>query len=371
MRAEIKDGLLIVIPESDAERAAFGAWRALCSGHVFYLDSKGRDGALHDLGPREIACNEPINIGFNATERRWRIISNLAPTPFTMRGRSYASVEGFWQGLKFPDEATRARVAQLAGTDAVKAASRASAEGSFMLDGQSYGFGGPGHHALMTEACWAKFTQHDAAREALLATGTRPLTHRMRRDSVTIPGALMTDIWMRIRDQLRHGHATICYFDRDRAYYGFLSHFEPSPIVLDGEHWPTVEHYYQTQKSFDPAYRLAIRQNAAPGVVKQLATTAKPGAVNPASSWFAQTGEAPRADWAEVKLDIMRRADWAKFSQNPHLAARLLETGDAELIEDSPLDGFWGVGPDGEGLNWAGRVLMEVRTRLRQEGTRD
>ena len=27
---------------------------------------------------------------------------------------------------------------------------------------------------------------------------------------------------------------------------------------------------------------------------------------------------------------------------------------------------FWGIGPDGRGLNWAGRVLMEVRELLRR-----
>jgi len=51
----------------------------------------------------------------------------------------------------------------------------------------------------------------------------------------------------------------ILYFARDRADFVFLSHFYPSPILLDGEIWPTVEHYYQAQKSDDPAYRDAIR----------------------------------------------------------------------------------------------------------------
>ena len=46
----------------------------------------------------------------------------------------------------------------------------------------------------------------------------------------------------------------------------------------------------------------------------------------------------------------------------------LLATGDAELVEDSPGEPFWGIGPDGAGLNWAGRVLMEVRTQLRRNG---
>ena len=60
------------------------------------------------------------------------------------------------------------------------------------------------------------------------------------------------------------------------------------------------------------------------------------------------------------ELEIMKRGDHAKYAQNPELAARLLATGDAELIEDSDSDGFWGIGKNGDGPNWAGRVLMEV-----------
>lgn len=49
--------------------------------------------------------------------------------------------------------------------------------------------GGPDHWRLMEMACRAKFTQNADARMALLATGTRPLIHRVRRDSRTIPGS--------------------------------------------------------------------------------------------------------------------------------------------------------------------------------------
>jgi ribA/ribD-fused uncharacterized protein len=82
-------------------------------------------------------------------------------------------------------------------------------------------------------------------------------------------------------------------------------------------------------------------------------------------SWFRKNAKQVRPDWHDVKLDIMRRADQAKFEQNAHLAVLLLATGDTELIEDSPSEPFWGIGSDGLGLNWAGRVLMEVRNQLR------
>ena len=59
------------------------------------------------------------------------------------------------------------------------------------------------HWRLMEAACRAKFEQCSEARAALLATGNRPLTHVVRRDSRTIPGVVMAEIWMRIRRRLR------------------------------------------------------------------------------------------------------------------------------------------------------------------------
>jgi ribA/ribD-fused uncharacterized protein len=113
-----------------------------------------------------------------------------------------------------------------------------------------------------------------------------------------------------------------------------------------------------------PLTGAAIRAAAHPGHAKRLA--APPTAPRRASkdSWFKLRGREPRADWHDVKLEIMRRADRAKYEQNPELAAMLLATGDAELIEDSPSEPFWGIGPDGNGSNWAGRVLMEIRESL-------
>jgi ribA/ribD-fused uncharacterized protein len=156
----------------------------------------------------------------------------------------------------------------------------------------------------------------------------------------------------------------ILYFARDRENFGFLSHFYPSPIVLEGETWPTVEHFYQAQKSDDRGYREAIRSAGSPGKAKRLAAHPDAPRRISHSSWFRKSAVRPRVDWHDVKLAVMRQADWAKFNQNPQLAAMLLATGSATLIEDSSSEPFWGLGRDGDGQNWAGRVLMEVRERL-------
>jgi hypothetical protein len=37
------------------------------------------------------------------------LLSNFAPTPFTFRGQRYASLEGFWQMMKYPENTNDAR----------------------------------------------------------------------------------------------------------------------------------------------------------------------------------------------------------------------------------------------------------------------
>lgn len=156
----------------------------------------------------------------------------------------------------------------------------------------------------------------------------------------------------------------ILYFARDREAFGFLSHFHPAPIDLDGDIWPTVEHYYQAQKSLDPAYRAAVRAAKSAGMAKRLAAPPRAPRRISFQSWFRKNAALPRDDWDDVKLDIMRRADLAKFTQHADLGARLVATHPAQLEEDSPFELFWGTGKDGDGQNWAGRILMEIRDRL-------
>lgn len=174
-----------------------------------------------------------------------------------------------------------------------------------------------------------------------------------------------TWFWPRRRPALSvPADGRVLFYKRDRAAFGFLSNFHPAPFTLDGEAWPTAEHYYQAQKSDDPEYRQAVRAAATPGRAKRLG--AAPGGPRKAAgqSWFRQHGKEPRADWDAAKVEVMRRAVRAKFEQNPELAGRLRATGAAELVEDSDADSFWGAGADGRGQNWLGRMLMEVRQQL-------
>jgi ribA/ribD-fused uncharacterized protein len=63
----------------------------------------------------------------------------------------------------------------------------------------------------------------------------------------------------------------------------------------------------------------------------------------------------------------MREAVLAKFTQNADLRAVLLATGDADLVEHTSNDDYWGDGGDGHGKNKLGRILMSVRDELRAQ----
>jgi predicted NAD-dependent protein-ADP-ribosyltransferase YbiA (DUF1768 family) len=206
MRVEVKPTVIVLISESDADAELLTSWSACAHDHVFAADARSRRAlVLRDLGARPEATREPINVMSTSSDPSIRLISNFADTPFVLDHRVYASVEGFWQGLKFPDKADRARVARLTGGAARRAGEQAANAESFVYDGALIRTGCWDHWALMRAACSAKFTQHQPAREALLKTGDRPLVHRVRRDSRTIPGVIMAEIWMDIRARLRRG----------------------------------------------------------------------------------------------------------------------------------------------------------------------
>jgi ribA/ribD-fused uncharacterized protein len=136
--------------------------------------------------------------------------------------------------------------------------------------------------------------------------------------------------------------------------YGFLSNFFLAAMVLEGRQWPSVEHYYQAAKTLDPAFSERIRTAPTADEAKKLGR---------------DLACVLREDWDKVKADVMRRALAAKFSQHPDLAAMLLETGDAVLVENSKKDYYWGCGADGTGKSMLGVLLMELRTSLAGDGS--
>ncbi|KKK66448.1 hypothetical protein LCGC14_2964000 [marine sediment metagenome] len=129
--------------------------------------------------------------------------------------------------------------------------------------------------------------------------------------------------------------------------HGYCSNFYRSPVMIDDEVWPTVEHYYQAQKTFDHQEQTMILRCQTPLEAK-----------------FAGYHVKLRPDWEEVKERVMLSGLRAKFTQHPDLKEKLLATGDDFLHEDSPWDKYWGyVG--GRGQDRLGKLLMITRDKLR------
>lgn len=139
-------------------------------------------------------------------------------------------------------------------------------------------------------------------------------------------------------------------FYSTRGEFGAFSNFSLHPFTLDGERWPTSEHYFQAQKFAGTEHEAVVRQARTP---------------KEAASLGRDRARPLRRDWERVKDDVMRRAVRAKFTAHPALRDLLLATGEAELIEAAPRDFYWGEGADGSGKNMLGKLLMEVRAELR------
>jgi len=141
-------------------------------------------------------------------------------------------------------------------------------------------------------------------------------------------------------------------FYRVNEPYGAFSNFSPHPVALKSRTWPTSEHYFQAQKFAGSDHEEAIRLAKSPMVAARM----------------GRTRERPlRTDWEKVKETIMREVLDAKFTQHADLRSLLLSTGEAELVEHTRNDRYWGDGGDGTGKNRLGELLMELRARLRKE----
>jgi type I restriction enzyme S subunit len=81
-----------------------------------------------------------------------------------------------------------------------------------------------------------------------------------------------------------------------------------------------------------------------------------------------------RADWDHVRVRIMRWSLRMKLANNWNtFSALLLKTGERPIVEESRKDDFWGakVVEDGDtlvGMNVLGRLLMELREQVKQQG---
>ncbi len=138
-----------------------------------------------EAGPGEVILSKRNELG---------LLSNFAATPFVFKGKRYASLEGFWQMMKYPESPTdprakfaglewkftREQVSQLTSFEA-KAAGTLADQNMKKMGITWVSFAGkhfeyrppkPGeHYRLIVAATRAKVDQNPEVKKVLLATG--------------------------------------------------------------------------------------------------------------------------------------------------------------------------------------------------------
>ena len=146
-------------------------------------------------------------------------------------------------------------------------------------------------------------------------------------------------------------------FRKTKETYGGLSNMASGyPINIDGCRILTSEALYQ-----------ACRFPHMPDVQRLIIGQRSPMTAKMKSKPYRKDG---RRDWDSVRVPIMRWCLRVKLIQNWDRFSRLLlETGQRLIVEESRKDDFWGAKPKDtdilEGQNVLGRLLMELREKLR------
>jgi len=154
------------------------------------------------------------------------VLSNFAATPFTFRGKRYASLEGFWQMMKYPEDDqdprarfpgltwvfTREEVAQLSGFEAKRAGTLAGENmkrmgiGWVTFEGERMEYYVPmkgRHYELIAAATWEKVRRSPEVKKVLLSTGDLVLRPDHHQGADTPPAWRYYDILMEIRSRLQ------------------------------------------------------------------------------------------------------------------------------------------------------------------------
>jgi hypothetical protein len=157
------------------------------------------------------------------------LLSNFAATPFEFRGQTYASLEGLWQSMKYPEGPgdPRAQAAghfdlawphsrrEVAGMVAFEANTAGQAADQIMriigidwvsFEGEQIRFMGADqqrHYAIIEAATWAKVRQNPEVEKILLSTGDLVLKPDHTTEEKHPPPAWRYyDIYMKIRGEL-------------------------------------------------------------------------------------------------------------------------------------------------------------------------
>lgn len=138
-------------------------------------------------------------------------------------------------------------------------------------------------------------------------------------------------------------------FYEDKYY--MLSNLSAHAVKFEGRLFPTSEHAYQASKFIDDKVVEEIRRAKSPLEAKVVA-----------KSKLGTSAENP--NWQSDKLLTMEKILKAKLDQHLEVKNAVISTGNAEIVEDSPVDSFWGCGKDGKGESHLGKLWMKIRKEL-------
>ncbi|KAE8231928.1 hypothetical protein CF326_g3048 [Tilletia indica] len=141
------------------------------------------------------------------------------------------------------------------------------------------------------------------------------------------------------------------FFGVETEPFFFLSNFFPSTLSFGPHKFLTAEALFQAAKF---GSWTALRDS----IIK---TTWAEDMMDKVQRWSKHVPH----DWEERRLEVMKEVQTLKYAQYEQLRARLIQTGDCDLIYKSNTDNFFGCGQDGQGLNHLGRILMDIRTSSR------
>ena len=147
----------------------------------------------------------------------------------------------------------------------------------------------------------------------------------------------------RLNIQFQKNTNKTLYFYDPNGKNGYLSNLSQYGFKLGGVHWLSVEHFYKSHKYVNPEIN----------TYKNLEELDK-------NEFQYQ----PRRDWEYIKQAVMYTGLFHKFHQNPELKRRLIDTKEYYLAEESLKDYYWGIGKDGRGNNYLGKLLMQLREQL-------
>ncbi len=157
------------------------------------------------------------------------VFSNFTPTPFVLDGKRYASVEGFWQMMKFPENSsdkrveldpdfnwkyTRAQLAKMSAFEAKKAGDHASQHMkqhnynwvTYQGESMEYRTLEKGqHYKVIRSAMQAKLDQNPDLKPLLTQTKGLKLLPDHNQSRPTQAAWQYHQIWMNIRDQHFNG----------------------------------------------------------------------------------------------------------------------------------------------------------------------